>query len=214
MIDWQFNKYKFYTQGYNVGFIPPNIRSECYNIINNTRWVSDAPRFADWAIIPCEEKDEAFYEELVRSRMSYGQAPTAVKNLANTIIDMDFFNPLRELLVKRQHLQYKSIRNIKPISMGLWDRQLDVAMHNDVSDTSDFFVLIYINDYDVWDESWEGQLNIGMEQEDGSNKLIHTHYPIDSTFVVVNNTNPLFKHEVVSAGNKTRYTFGFRYVIE
>jgi hypothetical protein len=58
------------------------------------------------------------------------------------------------------------------------------------------------------------QLNIGAEQEDGSVKLMHTHYPIDSTFVVINNSNPLIHHQVISAGDKVRYTFGFRYKIE
>jgi hypothetical protein len=214
MIDWKFNKYKFYTQGYNVGFLPKAFANKCSYIIDKTNWVGTKPKFADWAVIPEGEVDEAFYEELVRSRMSYGQAPTSVKNLANEIIDMEFFDPLRESLVKKQHQKFRGIRNIKPTSMGLWDKQLDVAMHNDVSDASDFFVLVYINPYKEWDESWGGQLNIGMEQEDGSIKLIYSHYPVDSTFVVVNNTNPLFKHEVVSAGDKYRYTFGFRYIIE
>lgn len=213
MIDWKFNKHKFYTQGYNVGLIPAEIRKECYDIITKTNWIGDTPRFADWAVIPTED-DEAFYEELVRSRMSYGQAPTSIKNLANELIDMEFFDPLRESLVKKQHQKFRGIRNIKPTSMGLWNKQLDVAMHNDVSDTSDFFILVYINPYAEWDESWGGQLNIGMEQEDGTTEIVHSHYPVDSTFVVVNNTNPLFKHEVVSAGDKMRYTFGFRYVIE
>lgn len=214
MIDWKFNKYKFYTEGYNVGIIPPELRTEGYNIISNTNWFGDAPRFADWAVMPENEDGEEFYEELVRTKLSYGHAPTRVKNLANAIIDMEFFDPLRDSLVKKQHSNYRGIRNIKPVSMGLWDRQLDVPMHNDVSDTSDFFVLVYMNGYDQWRAEWGGQLNIGKEREDGSIETIHTHYPVDSTFVVVNNTNPLFKHEVVSAGHKVRYTFGFRYVIE
>jgi hypothetical protein len=215
MIDWEFNKYKFYTKGYNVGFLPQTLSDKFRDVIKETNWIGDTPRFADWAVIPNgEEVDEAFYEEIVRSRMSYGQAPTSVKNLSNELIDMEFFNPLRESLVKKQHKRYNSIRNIKPSSMGLWNKQLNVAMHNDVSDTSDFFILVYINPYMKWEESWGGQLNIGMENENGDVEIIHTHYPVDSTFVVVNNTNPLFKHEVVTAGDRQRFTFGFRYVIE
>lgn len=98
--------------------------------------------------------------------------------------------------------------------MGLWNKQLNVSMHNDISDTCDFFILLYINPYDQWNEEWGGQLNIGIENTNGEIELKHTHYPINSTFVVINNTNPLFHHEVVSAGDKTRYTFGFRYSIE
>ena len=214
MIDWKFNKHKFYTQGYNIGFLPEHIVNTCNDIISETKWVGDKPSFADWALIPDAEKDELFYEEMIRSRMSYGQAPTKIKNLANEIIDMEFFEPLKEALVKIQHTKYKGIRNIKPCSMGLWDKQLNVSMHNDISDTCDFFILLYINPYDSWNESWGGQINIGIENEDGEVELKHTHYPINSTFVVVNNTNPLFHHEVVSAGDKTRYTFGFRYIIE
>jgi len=215
MIDWTFNKFKFYSEGYNVGLLPSNIAITCRSIIESTEWVGDRPAFANWAIIPDgEEIDEAFYEELVRGRMSYAQAPTIVKNLANEIIDMDFFIPLKESLVKRQHSKYKGIRNIKPTSMGLWDRQLSIPMHNDVSDTSDFFVLVYINPYEEWKPEWKGQINIGHEDENGYVSIKHTHYPIDSTFIVINNTNPLFKHEVISAGDKTRYAFGFRYIIE
>lgn len=215
MIDWKFNKHKFYSQGYNVGLILPELRKEFYDIIINTNWIEDSPKFADWSVISLnEETDDPFYGELVRSRMSYGKAPAQIKNLANIIIDMEFFDPLRECLVKKQHGMYKCIRNIKPVSMGLWDKQLDVEMHTDISNNSDFFVLLYFNDYEKWDESWKGQLNLGIEREDQKIDLIHTHYPIDSTFVVINNTNPLFKHQVVSAGQKTRYTFGFRYIIE
>lgn len=214
MIDLQFNKYRFYNDGYNASFISPEIRTICYDIINNTTWVNDKPTFADWSLIPNDETDEAFYEELIRGRMSYGQAPTSVKNLANTIIDMPFFDSYKQILVKNQHQKYKGLRNIKPVSMALWNKQLDVKFHNDVTDTSDFFVLIYLNDYDTWDKSWGGQLEIAKENEEEALELIYTHYPIDSSFVVINNMNPLIKHQVVSAGDKTRYTFGFRYVIE
>lgn len=214
MIDWKFNKHKFYTKGFNVGFVPQNITEKCKDIIKRTNWVGDKPAFADWAILPDDEKDELFYEELVRGRMSYGQAPTEVKNLANEVIDMEFFTPLKESLVKVQHTKYKGIRNIKPCSMGLWDKQLDVAMHNDISDTSDFFVLMYFNDYEEWFPEWGGELRIGNEDESGAIKTIAQHYPIDSTFVVVNNTNPLFYHQVCTAGDKQRYAFTFRYVIE
>lgn len=214
MIDLKFNKFKFYTEGYNVGILPQEIRKEANDIIINTDWYGDKPRFANWAITPEIEKNEEFYEELLRCKMSYGKSPTKVKNLANSIIDMKFFDTLKDSLVKIQHIKYRSIRNIKPLSMGLWDKQLNIKMHNDISDTSDFFVLVYVNDHKEWNESWGGQLNIGAEQEDGSIKLMHTHYPIDSTFVVINNSNPLIHHQVISAGDKVRYTFGFRYKIE
>jgi len=214
MIDFKFNKFKFYTEGYNVGILPQEIRKEANDIIINTDWYGDKPRFANWSVTPEIEKNEEFYNELLISKMSYGNSPTKVKNLANSIIDMKFFDPLKDSLVKKQHTKYRSIRNIKPLSMGLWDKQLDLKMHNDISDTSDFFVLVYVNDHKEWNESWGGQLNIGIEQEDGCIKLIHTHYPIDSTFVVINNLNPLIHHQVISAGDKNRYTFGFRYKIE
>ena len=145
-MDWTFNKYKFYNEGYNVGLLPLQLTEECNRIIRNTKWIGDKPAFAEWQLIPdYESNDELFYEELVRGRMSYGNAPTDIKNLANQIIDMEFFNPLKHALVKKQHCRYKGFRNIMPISMGLWDKQLDVNWHNDISDTSDFFVLIYIN---------------------------------------------------------------------
>jgi hypothetical protein len=214
MIDWEFNKHRFFTDGFCIGFLPSPIRQQIDRLISTTKWVGDSPRFAEWATVPDGEIGEPFFEEMIRGRMSYGQAPTLMKNIANEVIDMEYFDPLRRILVKQQHYAYRGIRNIKPVSMGLWDRQQNVSWHNDISDGSDFFVLIYVNDYPTWDPEWFGQLLLGKENPDSSIQLIHAHEPSDSTFVVLNNMNPLFKHSVVSAGDKTRYTIGIRYVIE
>jgi len=213
-MQWEFDKYKFYNEGYNVSLLPQPLVDECNRIIQETKWIGDKPAFADWSLIPdIESGDELFYEELVRGRLSYGNAPTSIKNLANAIIDMDFFLPFKQGLVKKQHCRYKGFRNIMPVSMGLWDKQLDVNWHNDISDTSDFFILIYINPYEEWKDEWGGHLKIGKEKDDGSVEVMYYHRPVDSTFVVLNNTNTMFNHSVVTAGDRTRYTFGFRYKI-
>ena len=60
MIDLKFNKFKFYTEGYNVGILPQEILKEANDIIINTDWYGDKPRFANWAITPEIEKNEEF----------------------------------------------------------------------------------------------------------------------------------------------------------
>lgn len=213
VIDWLFNPYKFYEYGYNTSFMPESVVSTCKQVISETKWIGDKPRFASWSILPESTTDELWYEELVRGRMSYSNAPTVVRNLANEIIDNQFFDPLRDLLVKKQHSRYNGIRNIVPCSMGLWDRQEDIDWHNDISDTSDFFILLYINDYQQWNQEWGGQIKVGKQTKFGDVAEVERLSPVSGTFVMINNTNPLFHHAVQSAGDKDRFTFGFRYKI-
>ena len=215
MINDKFNTYTFYEYGYTVGFVNKDIEDKCNHIIKNTTWVGDAPRFADWAILSESTENELYYEEAVRAKMSYSRAPLEMKSLAHELIDLPFFDTFKSVYAKKQHQAYRGIRNFKPCSMGLWDRQEDIGWHNDLSDTSNFFILLYINDYEKWDESWGGHLKMGKRNEDGN--IIETFKmpPINGSFCVVNNTNPLCNHSVVSSGpNIDRYTFGFRYTIE
>jgi hypothetical protein len=214
LIDWEFNPYRFYNNGYTTGFVPNEIVDKCKDIIKTTTWVGDTPRFADWSILKDSTTDELWYEELVRGRMSYSHAPTAMRNLANEMIDLPFFDPMRRVFSKKQHAGYAGLRNFVPCSMGLWNRQENIPWHNDITDTSDFFILVYINDYQFWSADWKGQIRFGKRDESGSIEPLHEHYPSNGTFAVINNNNPLFHHSVVSGNEYERFTFGFRYRIE
>lgn len=213
MIEFKFDVYKFYDQGYNVSIVPPELAAKCKKAIAQTTWTDNYPRYADWTVLP-DAGDDLYYEEIVRGKLSYGKSPAIIKNLANEFIELDFFEPLKDSLVKKQHRQKRWMRNVKAHSFGLWDGQENLPWHNDANDGSDLFILAYFSDVD-WNQSMNGQVHLGKQTEGGEIVELRQHLPIDSTFVVVNNTNPLMYHKVTGSDPALhRYTFGFRYVIE
>ena len=218
MIDLKFDLYKFYSKGYTSGFTSEYLSYKFKNVIKNTNWIEGHyPKYADWSILePMPgQTDDLYFEEIIRNRLAYGRAPTELRCLANEFIDSEFFEPFKNSLVKVQHQQYRNLRNIKPFSFGLWNGQESLAWHNDTSDLSDFFVLMYFNDYEVWDKSWGGQLHVGNQNESGDIVEVFQHDPIDSTFVVINNQNPLFYHSITANDrNKDRIALSISYKIE
>jgi len=155
------------------------------------------------------------YEERLRELYCFNNAPLEVKNLANKVITMDFFKPLRESFVREQHKNTSWLRTIKSFTYGLWNGTEDLPWHNDTDDCCNMMLLIYFNDYNEWKPEWNGQICFGKEQEDGSVKEIHQHYPTDGTFVCINNYNPLMKHKTIANNHtKNRYTFNFKFKFE
>jgi len=215
---FKLNVYEFYNIGYTIGFVPNDLTKKCFDIINKTDWLNDGyyPNYAKWSVLPNSQNSiDDYYEEIIRGRMSYGRSPVDIKNLANEFIDLDFFDTMKDALVKKQHKEFRSIRNIKPYSFGLWNGQENLNWHNDFNDTTDFFILIYFNEYETWDKSWGGQIHIGKKDEDENIIEVGLHYPINATFICVNNSNPLLYHKVSACDpTRNRYTFAFRYKID
>jgi len=209
VIDLSFNEHRFFDQGYNRTILPARIRMQALEAISSTQWTDGFPRFADWMIMPESTLDEQYYEEMIRTRYSYGNAPAYIKNIANEIVDLPFFDNLKNCLVKPQFRSYRSIRNITPIGFGIWDGQEPLDYHNDISDTSSFFVLLYFSDW----LTQESELLLGKRNESNQIETVATHNCEDSTMVVINNQSPLFFHSVAKQRDLGNYCIGIRYRI-
>lgn len=211
MIDLSFNEHRFFDQGYNRTILPSQIRMLALEAISSTHWTDGFPRFADWMIMPESTKDEQYYEELIRTRYSCGQAPAIIKHIGNSLLDLPFFDNLKNCLVKPQFHGYRSIRNIIPVGFGIWDGQEPLEFHNDISDTSSFFALLYFSDWLA--QAPDSQLLLGKRNEYNKIETVATHNCEDSTMVLINNTSPLFYHSVNRQRDEGNYCIGIRYRI-
>lgn len=217
--DYKFDVYKFHELGFNVGILPVEFINEFKKIIKDTKFNTEAapPYSADWMSIPGglaienHQLGDFGYEEQLRDLYCYNNAPYYIKNFANETLNLDFFNPLKESLVKHQHQKTNWIRSIRPFTYGFWNGSEHLEWHNDNYDSSYMVLLMYFNDYPEWKPEWDGQIVFGKKQEDNSVLELHQHYPTDGTFVCINNYNPLLKHRVFKNKNNTnRYTFNVK----
>jgi hypothetical protein len=253
--DRQFDVYKFYKLGFNIGILPVDLVKAAKDIIKETNFsnfvfedehtiknkknlnlkeqdIEKGPTAANWAEMPMDTFSTIIspnnlelkrvhtindfpYEEQLRDLYCYNTAPAMIKELANRVIETSFFDPLRASLVKDNLKQTTWLRTIKSFTFGLWNGTEDLPWHNDVDDCCNMMILMYFNDYPEWKPEWKGQIGFGKEQEDGSIKEIYQHYPIDSTFVCLNNFNPLMRHMTTANDyTKNRYTFNFKFKFE
>lgn len=213
MITLKFDVYKFYTDGYLLSITPKHIYNKGREIINNTTWIGEYPKFADWAHLPkIGEQEEYNFSEHVREKFSYEYAPLEVRYLADELIKDQYFEPLRYSLVKRQYARDRYMRSIRAASYSLWNGQEELPWHCDNHTPSDFFVIMYFTDSEHWDPEWKGQIKFGKEDYQGNIELLEEHYPHDGTFAVVDSSNPLYRHCVEGVyGTHNRYALSFRY---
>jgi hypothetical protein len=213
VITTKFNTYQFYTGGYLLGITPKHIYDKAKEIVKNTKWCGEYPKLADWFLLPqVGDQEEYQFTEHLRERFTYDRAPLEIKSLAEEFIRDPYFEPLRLSMVKDQYHKDGYMRNIRPTSYGLWNGQEDLPWHCDNHTPSDFFVIMYFGDTNMWKEEWGGQIRFGKENELGSIDLLEEHYPHDGTFAVVDSTSPLYRHSVVAADmDKNRYALSFRY---
>lgn len=213
MITTKFNVYQFYTQGYLLGITPSHIYNKAKQIIVDTNWVGEYPKLADWFYLPSVgDQEEHNFSEHIREKFTYDCAPLSVINLAEEFIRDPYFDPLRNSLVKTQYEKEKYMRNIRSTSYGLWNGQEELPWHCDQHTPSDFFVILYFGDTDMWNPEWNGQIKFGRETEDGTIEHLQEHYPHDGTFAIIDSSNPLFRHSVVQTDtSQNRYALSFRY---
>lgn len=253
--DYQFDVYKFYEVGFNIGILPNNIVKASKDIIKETKFknfifedqetidnkknsnlteeqVKKGLVAASWSQMPLDtfttlispnntELNKIYtvndfpYEEQLRDLYCYNKSPDNIKELAIRLIETPFFDPLRSSLVKDNLKQNTWLRTIKSFTFGLWNGTENLPWHNDSDDCCNMIVLMYFNDYPEWKPEWKGQICFGKQQEDGSIKEIHQHYPVDSTFVCINNLNTLMRHMTIANDyTKNRYTFSFKFKFE
>lgn len=214
---FKFDVYNFYANGYSAGFLPKEITEQCRQLIDKTEWADSDffVKYPTWNMLPDDGKDE-YYQEIVRELKTLNSAPPELKYIGEQILTLPYFDDLKRRLVKPQHRHNIWMRTFVPNGYGLWNGQVNLPWHSDINDSNDITILTYFTDQGKdWDRAWNGQIKIGVEDEFGEIHEVYEHYPIDGTFVVINNMNPLFYHSVVK--NKegvNRYTMSFRYCIK
>ena len=215
---FKFDVYSFYARGYSVGFLPKKIVQLCRQVIENTEWYYDNElhvKYPAWNMLPDDGTDE-YYQEIIRELKSLNSAPSELKYIGECILSLPYFDELKRKLVKAQHKQNTWMRTFVPNGFGLWNGQVNLPWHSDINDSNHITILAYFTkNGEEWNRDWNGQLRIGVENENGDIDQVYEHYPIDGTFVVINNMSPLFQHSVVkNVDGKDRYTMSFRYCIK
>lgn len=213
---FQFDIYSFYTKGYTAGFIPKDLADECKELISETKFEGDHVKYPSWNLLEGEDGADLYYEEVLRELKSLNCAPPEVKYIGERILSLSYFDDFKRRLVKPQHKNNTWMKTFVPNAYGMWNGQDDLPWHTDIDDGNDITILAYFTqDSEVWNKDWNGQIKIGVEDEFGEIHEVYEHYPIDSTFVVINNMNPLFYHKVIrNIDNTNRYTMSFRYLIK
>jgi hypothetical protein len=216
---FKFGVYNFHTNGYTVGFLTKEIVELCREVIAETPWTTmnndTHVQYSSWNILPDDGHDD-YYQEILRDLKSLNCAPPKLKYIGDCILSLPYFDSLKQSLVKPQHKNHSWSRSLVPHGYGIWNRQSSLQWHSDINDGSSMTILAYFTkDGQDWDRDWNGQLLLGVENAYGNVDQVYEHYPVDGTFVVINNTNPLFKHSVIkSAEGIDRYTMSFRYSIK
>jgi hypothetical protein len=167
-------------------------------------------------LLPDDNGTDEYYQEITRELQTLNTAPPEIKYIGDRILHLPYFDKMKQILVKDQHKDYTWMRTFVPNGFGVWDGQETLQWHTDINDSNDITILAYFTDNGIdWDKSWNGQLLLGVKDENGDIQQVHEHHPVDGTFVVINNTNPLFQHRVIqNLKNTTRYTMSFRYCIK
>jgi hypothetical protein len=211
-----FDTHSFYTKGYTAGFLPEEISQQCKELIKNTEWadIDFHVKYPEWCLLHTDSDADDYYEEKMRELKGLNASPPEVKYIGEQILALPYFDNLKNRLVKTQHSKINWMRTFVPNSYGLWNNQTNLPWHSDINDGAHITILAYFTD-EEWDKEWKGQIKIGVEDEFGNINEVYEHYPIDSTFIVINNMNPFFHHSVIQNNlDHNRYTLSFRYCIQ
>ena len=93
-----------------------------------------------------------------------------------------------------------------------WNGAESIPWHYDTIDSSDILVFVYLTEEQTWDPSWGGSISFCKDLSSGK-QYMQTIMPNNGVMVVVNNSNPLFKHKVEELKNNSvnRYTLSLCY---
>lgn len=197
----------YFEKGYSISRVPADLLPKLWMEIYGVEWVVDknniyksTPEWYTPSKIYQDLKEDGDQQNLVER--AYGDdlinnAPASLKHIANEIIQLPYFNPLRSLK-NTSELKY----------LHLWNGAETIPWHMDTIDSSDTLIFLYLTEELDWKEDWGGCL--GLHKELGNTVLYETKVlPNNGTMIVVNNTNPLIKHRVWGLENRSvnRYTF-------
>lgn len=200
----------YFEKGYVVSQVPTDILQKLWFEIHMTEWIDDTSgtykQTPSWYI---REKQYDYQEggdqQNLLERL-YGdeltkKAPSSLIDVANSLIDNDFFNPLR-MFKESADLMY----------LHFWNGAEEIPYHFDTIDKSDTLIFLYLTEELEWQQDWGGSISFCKELTTG--KYYEKEVlPNNGTMVVVNNSNPLIKHRVRELKNRSvnRYTFSFCY---
>lgn len=200
----------YFEKGYSITRVPENLLAKFWMEIYTTTWVTDPESVykskPDWySNVKKYNLDEDGDLQNIVER-TYGNeliklAPTTLTDTANELIKLEYFTPLRAFK-ESASLSY----------LHFWNGAEEIPWHYDTIDGSDTLVFIYLTEEQHWDPLWGGSISFCKELTSGK-QHIQTVLPNNGVMVVVNNSNPLFKHKVEALKNNNinRYTLSLCY---
>lgn len=201
-------EFEFFERGYILSEIPYDFAPEFWAQIYSTNWLKSKSIFKevpDWYVeninrIDIHKIDSHQEFEKYANRKIMSNVPDAFRDLSAKITNLPVFDIFK---VFRPYLKTKYIH--------LWNGAEDGDFHQDFIDGSDILVLCYFTD-EIWEDEWGGSITLRKEV---NNETFYTRevMPHNRKMIIINNSNPLFKHKVQELYNKNvnRYTFAFNY---
>ena len=196
----------YFEKGFIVTTVPENLISKFWFEIYSSNWVDDDD--ATYKKIPDWYKLTDFVNENksknLKEREIYtikNKIPDSLATLSQDLINNKMFDNLRYI---RENIEFRVAH--------LWNGAEETPWHMDSPDENDILIFVYMTEEASWNESWGGTLSLCKNLKD---KFLYetTVLPNNATMVIVNNTNPLFKHKSTSLKNLlvNRYTFSLCY---
>tara|TARA_R110002020_G_scaffold270310_5_gene485639 strand:+ start:5282 stop:5926 length:645 start_codon:yes stop_codon:yes gene_type:complete len=211
MLDIKMSEINYYEEGYIKSNLPTSIKNRLWTEINSTLWINDnvdqiynkIPAWYQSNINFNLKKDGSNrpdYERLVGKEL-FQKSPITLRQIAHDLIKTDDF------LFFYNYYQYANL-----LYIDVWNGAEEIPYHCDTINGADTFILIYLTEKNNWQSEWGGQ--IALKKEIERKTLYENKYsPYDGLMLIVNNANPLVKHQVTSLHNSNvnRYTFSFYY---
>ena len=200
----------YFEKGYVVTELPKEFVTRLWQFIYTTNWIDhngEYKQVPDWSPEEVTESTHDHDNTQAEVERYYGRqlatlAPKEITDIGTDLIKLSMFDTLRYF---KPHATLKHLQ--------VWNGAEGIPYHYDTIDATDTLVFVYLTEETGWQEEWGGDITFRKELKSG-NYYEHTVLPKCGTMVVVNNSNPLFKHRVTELKNKSvnRYTFSFCFV--
>lgn len=200
----------YFEKGYFVTKLPKEFVTRLWQFIYTTNWIEhhgEYKQVPDWSPKEVTESTHDHDNTQAEVERYYGRqlailAPKEIVDIGEDLIKLPMFDTLR---------YFKTSAILKHLQV--WNGAEGIPYHYDTIDGTDTLVFVYMTEETDWQEDWGGQITFRKELK-SSTQYEHTVCPNNATMVVVNNSNPLFKHMVTSLKNNSvnRFTFSFCYI--
>lgn len=197
----------YFEQGYISTQLTDQLLSRLWAEIYMTEWVSDIDQVYKakpiwYTTKKYDIEEDGELQHLVEKTYGsalYDNVPSSIKEAATDIINSPAFDFLRS---------FKDNAILKYVH--LWNGAEEIPWHFDTIDGSDTLVFVYLTDTVEWKPEYGGRISF-CKDINGSLYYENTLLPANGTMVIVNNSNPLFKHKVeeLKDWSHNRYLFSF-----